>query len=161
MENKVIFLDIDGVITSARTGWHNLDIYAVNFLRWFCKESGAKIVISSTWRYNHDAEFWRSIFGDYMHDSFRTTRAHLEIRGLEIEDWLRSHPEVTEYLILDDDSDMLDDQKDRLILTDAMNGLLFEGMCKMLELFDVQSLPRQKDIYQHDNMFEDFNRDRP
>lgn len=34
---KIIFLDIDGVVTSVRTGWYNFDIYTVNFLRWLCE----------------------------------------------------------------------------------------------------------------------------
>ncbi len=43
-------------------------------------------------------------------------------RGWEIREWLAAHPEVTEFAILDDCSDM-DDLKPWLVLTDPVYGL--------------------------------------
>jgi hypothetical protein len=72
MNKRVIFLDIGGVVTSAKTGWYIFDVTTVGFLRWFCKETEAKIVISSTWRKNHDKAFFEKIFGDVIHVSWCT-----------------------------------------------------------------------------------------
>lgn len=130
---KIIFLDIDGVMTSARTGWRNMDQCAVAFLKHICKEGNAKMVISSTWRYNRTREFFTDIFGnDCIHEDWRTSTDLLtngsDCRGDEIKLWLATHPEIMDYLILDDDSDMLPEQMDHLILTDSYNGLLFKDM---------------------------------
>ena len=67
-----LFCDIDGVFTSARTGWHIWDTSAVQFINWVCKETGAKIVITSTWRFNHNREFFQKFFGENIHEDWRT-----------------------------------------------------------------------------------------
>lgn len=156
---KVIFLDIDGVITSARTGWYNLDIYAINYLRWLCSIGNIKIVISSTWRYNHDAEFWKTIFGEYMHDDYKTpnkiaTQMPGFTRGAEIQAWIDKHPELEDYIILDDDSDMLPDQGIHFIQTSGINGIQFCDMDRLKEYFKIEYYPNQNDeLYIHENMF--------
>lgn len=38
-------------------------------------------------------------------------------RGYEIEEWLNKHPEVENYVILDDDDDMLDSQLNNFVRT--------------------------------------------
>jgi hypothetical protein len=43
-------------------------------------------------------------------------------RGVEIAEWLDDHPEVTHFVILDDDQDM-EDLMDHLILIDPEVGL--------------------------------------
>lgn len=160
---NVIFIDIDGVFTSARTGWYNFDIYAVNFIRWVCEKSNSKLVVSSTWRKNHNYNFFASIFGEeYLHKHFRTTSLRTIYndydiskfrRGLEIDCWLKLH-NVNQYLILDDDSDMLDEQKSNFIKTDTMDGLSFENMLKIREFFNIEEFPKEiGKLYIHDNMF--------
>jgi len=161
--SKIIFLDIDGVVTSVRTGWYNFDIYTVNFLRWLCKESGAKIVISSTWRYNHGHDFWKPIFEDYLHDDFKTPdklKDNFQIRGKdcnrgdEIQAWLDKHKDVEKYLILDDDSDMLEHQLPYLIQTDSMDGMLSDHMMAARHFFRIKNYPKEEyNIFQHRNMF--------
>ena len=44
-------------------------------------------------------------------------------RGVEIEQWLSEHKDVTNYVILDDDSDMLLSQKKHFIKTHALRGI--------------------------------------
>lgn len=167
---KIIFLDIDGVVTSIRSGWFNLDIYTVNFLRWVCKKADIKIVISSTWRMNHNAEYWKSIFGEYIHEDYRTPMGRelhvikkgTRCRGDEIQLWLSKHPEITKYLILDDDSDMLESQLSSFIQTDSHNGLLFEHMGKIKEYWEIDSFwsgHREEDYKLHtvDQMFSWYN----
>jgi hypothetical protein len=160
---KIIFLDIDGVITSARTGWYNWDIYGINFLRWVCKNSDAKIVISSTWRFNHNKEFFQTIFGEYLHNDYMTPDLvkfekgiYLSSsRGNEIKFWLDQHEGLIEkYLILDDDGDMLEEQLPYFIQTEPMDGLLFEHMMKIRDHFSiVEFIHEDEEIFQHSNMF--------
>jgi hypothetical protein len=38
-------------------------------------------------------------------------------RGVEIQQWLDEHPDVTNYVILDDDSDMLEHQMKNFVVT--------------------------------------------
>lgn len=155
---RVIFLDVDGVMTSARTGWFNWDIYAISFLNWICENANTKIVISSTWRYNHDIEFFDKIFPGLIHDDWRTKSLNeTRKRGYEIKEWLSRHPEVIDYLILDDESDMLPKQKVHLIKTDSMNGLMFKQMLKITEYLTGDKLSMYNGNLQtiniHSNMF--------
>lgn len=159
--NKVIFLDIDGVLTSVRTGWYNFDIYTIHFLRWLCKKTGAKIVISSTWRYNHNYKFWKPIFDEFLHDDYKTPNfmdaefaGMKETRGCEIQTWLNKHPEIEQYLILDDDSDMLESQIPSFIKTDQLEGLLFSHMEAIRNYFGIEEFPNfETKLHQHKNMF--------
>lgn len=140
MITKIIFLDIDGTITSARTGWRRFDIFAVQFLNWVCEQTGAKIVISSSWRYNHPKEEFQSFFNN-IHDDWKTDVNLLsngsKCRGDEIQIWLNKHPETQQYLILDDDVDMLPLQMNCAIFTDSYNGLLWDDMEKITQYFSI------------------------
>jgi hypothetical protein len=85
----------------------------------WCNETDTKICISSTWK-NHFGikdkripEKWEDALvklgfkpGTYV----GITETYRTLRGDEIKDWLDAHPEVTDYAILDDDSDMLPEQ---------------------------------------------------
>lgn len=161
----IIFADIDGVFTSARSiGYANFDIYAVNFIRWVCEKTGAKIVISSTWRNGYPLGFWRQIFFDHIFRDGDWKTPNLQskseggiwlspVRGAEIKAWLNKH-ETDDYLILDDDNDFLEEQLPHLIQTDSHEGLLFKDMMKIRDYFKIETFPReQSEIYQHPNMF--------
>lgn len=63
---SIIFLDVDGVVNNLRTGWYSWDVYIVNWLIWFAKVSNSKIVISSTWRNNHNRNFFADVFGEEL-----------------------------------------------------------------------------------------------
>lgn len=150
---KILFLDIDGVFTSTRTGWYNYDIHAVRFIRWVCKESGAKIVITSTWRKNHDKELFGKIFGqENLHEDWatevlpRTKFSQRVLRGEEIQEWLNKHDVnkhyPVKYIIVDDDHDMLEWQIPCFVNTDTHNGLKFEDMDKIKTMFDIESFCR-------------------
>lgn len=160
----VIFLDIDGVVTSARdNGFRDFNLHVVHWLRFLCQESGAKIVLSSTWRHSHDEAFWRTIFGDYVHSDWRTPDGCRKqesglwtspIRGDEVAEWLERNPDVKQYWILDDDSDFCEDQMPFFIKTDPMNGMLFESFTTLRDGLGVKTFPAyDAEIYQHPNMF--------
>ena len=142
MSNTVIFLDMDGVLQSPRycvaigeTGLLSaLEPAAMHMLRNLVVESDAKIVLSSSWRLGMDnPSTIKKIFqccgfkalAAAFHDDWKT-RYISGYRGDEIADWLSNHPEISNYLILDDDSDMLESQKEHFVQTDHMNGFLLE-----------------------------------
>jgi len=142
---KIIFLDIDGVITSARVqSFQTLDKYAVNFINHVCDQAPAEVVISSAWR-SEDKSFFEQFF-THLHKDWRTTLLRLSNRGGEIQEWLDRH-KVEDYLILDDESDMLGSQMGHFVKTDTYNGLLFGHMRKILEHFNIKKSPKPKIRY--------------
>lgn len=98
----------------------------------WCNETGTKICVSSVWK-NHfgikdkrTPELWEDALvklgfkpGTYV----GITETYRTLRGDEIKDWLDAHPEVTDYAILDDDSDMLPEQFVKFHHCDAWFGL--------------------------------------
>lgn len=139
---RVIFLDIDGVLVTGEHTERNykatgvvlsgsdipFDPSTVNNLNWLIKESGAKIVISSSWRYLHDIDSMRGILSGYgvVGDVIGMTHKGDSRRGLEIAEWLRRTKESIEsYVILDDDAnyDCTQDHPDCCVDTTFQYGL--------------------------------------
>lgn len=148
--NKVIFLDIDGVLITRRScipsGGGLLmtkpDPCGANLIKELCIKNNASIVISSTWRYNkkdlfelltHAGIDHHFIFECQEHKSeqncWRTplTGKTKRIRGEEIKEWLGAHAYIgpqDKYVIFDDDSDFLEEQKPFLMRTTFDDGIL-------------------------------------
>jgi hypothetical protein len=115
----VIFLDIDGVLLPARayvmrTQARRLppfDPIGVSMVTRLCEETGAKLVISSTWRKRRPrAEMCVVLLengfeapGALMHEDWATPVLDSQPRGQQIAAWLRNHPTVETYVALDDD----------------------------------------------------------
>jgi len=125
---KVIFLDIDGVINLIPQGRDEFGSlfhpHLVENLKRLVEATGAKIVISSTWRLSGLSimkEMWnkRELPGDVIDitSSLMQQRNTTLCRGEEIELWLNDHPEVTNYVILDDDTDMNENQINNFVRT--------------------------------------------
>ncbi len=161
---NIIFLDIDGVLCTTRTcvaqrlgdpvsgRFREFDIVGCGLIRTICHKSDAKIVISSTWRLGADItgknkEGFKSSLHDnleeggliqYIHEDWRTKDLRFSTediwRGHEIQEWLGRHPEVKKYVILDDDCDMLLEQKPYFVNTDANNGITYEDYKKIIEI---------------------------
>lgn len=118
---KILFLDVDGVCNSRdylyrlraknkkATLWHAVDPEAVKLVRRIIKETGCKVVLSSTWRLYPEARavVKREIcyIYDCTKDLQRGSKRGIVPRGDEVDEWLRRHPSVTQYAIVDDDSD--------------------------------------------------------
>jgi len=132
---KIIFLDIDGVLNVIGQGYDEFgQIFHPHLeknLDTIIKETNAKIVISSTWRMNgleNMQRMWkyRQLAGEVI-DITPTEVDVVESgtcefydqvdRGHEIQQWLNDHPEVTNYVILDDDNDMLPSQQTNFVRT--------------------------------------------
>lgn len=141
---KLIFLDIDGVFNHEmfylNRGNNNrpyplseFDEECVKRYNRIIKETNAKTVISSSWRFDANLKnILREVgFCDESLD-FDITEHLGTIRGLEIkkyiDTYLVNHPvtEIENYCIIDDDVDMLYTQKDNFVVCDAYNGGLTE-----------------------------------
>lgn len=146
---KIIFLDFDGVILTLRTcvahdkpGWSSAppDPVLVNVIKRCC-DSGVRICVSSSWRDAEDqckAKLEECGLINYLHADWKTP----ELRGkeatwdrrLEIDDWLKRHPEVKDYRILDDDNWAWHaEQKERFLKCDPHDGASAQVMIALLE----------------------------
>lgn len=109
---KVIFLDIDGVLNCDKTRNPRKLPYVVDKkllarLKKLLQRTGAKVVLSSTWRVDpigiYAARYWGIPFIDICPDMPKSPRSK------EILRWLNKHPKVTRYAIIDDEDNELDD----------------------------------------------------
>lgn len=146
---KLIFLDIDGVI-AAYTGNRDLTDKCQNHLEYILKYTKAKIVITSSWRKHAIEETIEHLrnhgFRSCEHIIGQTIRAyhyvnggiHLSIpRGVEIKQWIDTNIHSKDgidfnrkkigkdfnYVIIDDDTDMLLEHKDHFVHTNGHHGL--------------------------------------
>src|SRR5205814_4961586 len=69
--------------------------------------TGAQIVLSSNWRFDPAGMFSAKHYGIPFTDT--TPDEPGEPRCQPILDWLRAHPEVERFIVLDDEDDELDD----------------------------------------------------
>jgi hypothetical protein len=108
---KVIFLDIDGVLNCTNTPNPRRFPYIVDakLLRRFkrlLQRTGAKVVLSSTWRYDpaglFSARHWGIPFMDVIPDMPKRPRRD------EVLAWLKAHPKVKRFVVIDDEDDELD-----------------------------------------------------
>lgn len=149
---RVLFLDVDGVMNSHRTaigidgfGHMPIDILtmshrtvrhrtkwdpvAVGILKRMLKETCCKVVVSSVWRKGASLKELRYLFEAYGLPPSRIigkTISHPSgFRGREIRHWLAEHKHlgITDYLILDDDSDFFPYQRGRHVKTIHEVGL--------------------------------------
>lgn len=148
---KIIFLDIDGVLNFYGCEWmwdcknkkrykvegpgeggiYGIDPGKVDFILEIIERTGAKLVLSSTWRRDED---WigtmeenglsKNLFlgktPDFLYKSSLDT---FYSRGHEIQDWLDKNSGIERYAIIDDDIDMLPEQKENFFKTNMKYGL--------------------------------------
>lgn len=163
---KIIFLDFDGVINSedwfkrrkllfeigdihAQYPFYEIDPDAVKRLNSIIERTGAKVVVSSTWRHGRTVESLTSILNNrgFKGEVIDVTPhlggvdGYTVPRGCEIEFWLekkgfrrinwsieklrkaQEKSEVKTYVILDDDTDMLYSQSEHFVNTSWKYGI--------------------------------------
>lgn len=138
---KVIFLDVDGVLNSDEyfDKIRNLDIQGIErevdiekikLLKKAIDKTGAKVVLSSSWRYTKYAQYLKELLSNY--DIYVDSTPFIENeRGLEIKKWLSDNQDVEDFVILDDEIfDSYDESLIKnLIKTSNGNGRNFgEGL---------------------------------
>lgn len=157
---KVIFLDIDGVLNSEQF-WENrtqsfrytaalnegktkdqvrvianIDPQAVALLNQLVKQTDAEIVVSSTWRSDWNIQYLLRYAGVEKYMYGITPFSKDRHRGTEIKEWLDDHPEVTNYVILDDDNDMLEEQMGNLVQTYWLTGLTIDNVKQAINILN-------------------------
>ena len=118
-KNNIIFLDYDGVINIEEDNFYGYleNPEAIYFINKLCLENDFKIVISSSWKRHpqhkkllHDAGLDEKVkivgCTDITHKG----------REFEIKKYLKEHPDIDKYLIIDD-ADFSIDIKDHLVQT--------------------------------------------
>ncbi len=131
---RYLFLDIDGVLNHEE--WYNskrLKELAPTFVRWeqecfdpacvkrvneILEETGAQLVVSSSWRSDTELPNIFKLLGlptDFMVTPLlvdEDSNGHLSwpTRGEEIEAFINEHP-CNNYVIVDDDTDFTEEQK--------------------------------------------------
>lgn len=149
----IIFLDFDGVLNSI--SWykrrekkkhatrlefklHEFDPECIELLNKLCQDINAKVVISSTWRIDGlDAcRNYLSLSGGTFEVIDITGQSQSRHRGLEIEKWLTDNKpnDFLEYVIIDDDDDMLPSQYTNFFQTKFEVGLT-EEICDRIRAF--------------------------
>lgn len=137
----VLFLDIDGVLNTTRSFIYvkqsnlpidTLDPVACSLLKYIQEETDCKIVISSTWRILSSLEEISKAVGIKVTD--KTPEINSRHRGTEIDLWMQQNYYPPKYVILDDDSDMLESQMSNFVKTEFNEGLLWKHVEKIIQL---------------------------
>lgn len=167
---KIIFLDIDGVLNTIRNTiaygkeQRSLDPVAIGMINELCRRTGAKVCISSVWRFNVSCKsilnhcgfkyenFVSFHTGDsrYNNDPFywdvwKTPVSRKTIkgrngafRGDEIKMWLNTYGKmlgVKKYVAIDDDSDFFEYQKKHhFTQTDSYEGFMYSNFKRCVEI---------------------------
>ena len=153
--SKILFLDIDGVLLPGRAYMlpnqtNNpyvtvFDPCAVAMLNEVCRKQDRKIVLHSSW-IKHQTHEWlknhlaeQGVDVDYLHEDWPTNR-ELGWRYDRVNEWLARHPEVTDYVIVDDEPEnnrmalvMEERHKGHLLLTDFDEGLTVKIYRRLLD----------------------------
>lgn len=133
---NVIFLDIDGVLNSviydrerAQTDG-NIDVSRLPLLKRILDAADAQVVLSSSWRKHWDRNpAIRDRIGQELDSTFlqagiviadKTPAA--DSRREEIALWLSAHPQVANYVILDDTFGGWGDLAEHVVKTDSRIG---------------------------------------
>ena len=129
---KVIFLDVDGVLNSDEyfdkiknlniDGIQSeIDVEKIKMLNMAINETGAKIVLTSSWRYTRNAQELKKLLSEYGIPTDSTPFIQNK-RGLEIKQYLLENPDVENFSIVDDE--LFDSYDDELIkkLVKISNG---------------------------------------
>lgn len=157
---RILFLDIDGVLNSTRfmverakagtwdgadpKDWTNmLDPAAVAILNRVIEMTDCKIVISSSWRVAHPFDrvglFMRKagFVGEVIGQTVQYVRIADGVyggRSAEIALWLRDHPEVTNFAIVDDGSDAGVGMESHFVDTYLPVGLTNEDADRLIKI---------------------------
>ena len=163
---KIIFLDIDGVLN---TKWwytqmdrntprdkygYAFDPKAVANLRRVVEETGAGIVISSSWKcmgLSQMEDMWdernlpgkvvgitpNSVSDELLVDTDIDSMELFHIRGEEIKEWLIKHGKhVSHYVIIDDMDNMLPEQQSHFVQTNPEVGITEDDANKAIVILN-------------------------
>lgn len=152
--DKVLFLDIDGVVLPGRAYMLPnqsegvvtvFDPCAVSMINKACEKQDRKIVLHTSWI---RTGFWRigvdgpgdvhehciaqGINPDLFHEDAYCNR-DIHWRYDRVAEWLARHPEVTDFFIVDDEPDPDDRFVGHLINTDFDEGITMKQFRRLLD----------------------------
>ena len=154
---KIIFLDIDGVLNYDL--WYQSERYKEIFqngteldidplcterINKICKETNAKIVVSSDWRYEW-GECLRRLYNsglDITNIIGKTSELdkldlnYPSLRSKEIDEWLKFANNIENYIIIDDIDDFTDEQMLHASCTNPFYGITDEDMNEYIEFLN-------------------------
>lgn len=163
---KIIFLDIDGVLNNdahwkrirgKRKYYTHISQKLLDKLLLIIEATGAKLVISSSWRdyqLNYTIEDFETCKSKnelkqlIKHIVGITPRSHERHRGKEIKWFIENQDEclhyklvdekldIEDYVIIDDDADMLDEQKPHFFQTKYWKGLTMWEVKRIIKYFN-------------------------
>lgn len=185
---KIIFLDFDGVLNhemwykrrfqemdmelyTSKYPYYEFDPLSIEQLNRIIEQTGAKVVVSSTWRHGKTPQQLQELlenvgfkgevisktpdFVAYGKKIDGDPIAYTVPRGCEIDWWLENEGKfqrinwsverqkeylekaiVKNYIILDDDSDMLYNQREHFIKTSIYSGLTKEIADKCIQILN-------------------------
>ncbi len=161
---RIIFLDIDGVLNCKETPNPRKFPYIIDSrllanLNELLRRTGAKVVLSSTWRTDPigvlAARHYGIPFIDLCPDMPDASRCE------EMLSWLSAHQEVGRYVVIDDEDDCLDDLP--LFQTSNKTGLtmdIVEGVERYLKGETVETIRQPAIVRLGQNIHAMFKRDK-
>ena len=156
---KVIFCDVDGVLNNTVTkerspsGYTGVSKDLIRNLRAIVRRTGAKLVLSSDWRlvrddpvHGRDYRYLKRklYFTGLLSVTDHTDDISWNKRGCEIRKYLKDHPEVTEYVILDDlpfPDFLANGLLGHLVLTDRKKGLTETDAERAVRILEGKPVP--------------------
>lgn len=139
---KIIFLDVDGVLNSVQDGYSirlRTDSH-LKLLQHIVKETGAKIVLSSSWRigFTPASKNLLARFKEYGLELFDCTpELSGTCRGDEIRKWLSdTEYDVERFAILDDEANMGEFTEMNLVQTDTNVGLQITDAVRCIKMLN-------------------------
>ena len=161
---RIIFLDIDGVLNDLNFDSSNPGKFfrpeAVQTLADIVHQTGAKIVLSSTWKHIKDCSKekypdafrqWQQLINTlavYNLEIFDTTPNINTNRPLEISEWLKTHDDISSWVSIEDDFPPKDYAKygyenhlfrtEYFVPPNYIGGLKTEHIPQILQMFEEQ-----------------------
>ena len=151
---NIIFLDIDGVLNCGGTeelapsGCIGVEDMMIRNLKKIVDDTGANIVLTSTWKSewskgadykSEDFKYLENRLREFNITIFDKTDDHISNRGEGIKKYLRTHPEITNWIVIDD---IIFDDDDNEICEDFVNtdysyrGLTFKLLLNEIEILN-------------------------
>lgn len=153
---KIIFLDFDGVLTNVKSFKRHSGIHAkadpptIAALNSIIERTGARIVVSSTWRLLFSLPDLRGLLAEWGMKGIvldRTPEFPQRPRGDEIAHWIEEYEtrrgEIESFVILDDDGDM-GKLLPRLVQSEFESGLTPELAERAIEILKIARKEKEK-----------------
>ena len=146
---KILFLDIDGVLNTDRQQWYcqmnsiapvdkfgyAFDSKAVENLATILEETGAEIVISSSWKFLGLQTLQKMWKDRNMPGTILDITPDGDNKGLKIDEWLLKHEgQISGYAIIDDENDMQPEQQGHFVQTNSQFGITLKDAERVITI---------------------------